>query len=391
MSGFFPEANERPMLFVPLGDGAIAPFGLAPRMRAYRVAAMMGLEAASEEALREDGARPVMIQHAGHAVSPGWIDYMRLRPGTLLCHEGVAVLAHASRPAERIEAQRLIGGEGGEPSVLTLVHAEDVDLEAIDQRHRPFIARLDADADCTAIERALYGAATPRVSDAISLTLLRPIGFALTRAAARAGLTANRVTGIAALFALLAFAAFWQGWFGAGLVAALLFALADTIDGKLAKITGTSNLWGRRLDAALDLLHPPLWYIGWMRGLERGERFLEPVYALLLLATIVAAYAAIRGSEILFARAHGFALHLWKPFDSRFHLIAARRNINILLLAVSAILFRPEWGIQWVAFWSLVTAMVLGTRLAAAKSAALRGDPVTSWLLPVADESDEGA
>lgn len=391
MSGIFPEASERPMLFVPLGDGAISPFGLAPRMRAYRVAAMMGLEAAGEDALREDGARPVMIQDAGHAVSPGWLDYLIARPGTVLCYEGVAVLAHASRPGERIEAQRLIGKGDAAPTVLTLVHAEDVDLEAIDQRHRPFIARLDEGADINAIERALYGAATPRVSDAVSLTLLKPVGFAATRAAARAGLTANRVTWIAALFALAAFAFFWMGWFGIGLVAAALFALADTIDGKLAKITGTSNLWGRRLDGLLDLLHPPLWYIGWMRGLERGEQALEPVYALLLLVTIVTAYGAIRGSEILFARAHGFAMHLWKPFDSRFHAVAARRNINILLLAVSALVLKPEWGIQWVAFWSLVTAMILGSRLAAAKSAALRGEKVKSWLLPVADESDEGA
>ncbi len=379
------------MLFVPLGDGAISPFGLKPRMRAYRVAAMMGLEAAGEDALREDGARPVMIQHGGHAVSPGWIDYLRRRPGHVLCYRGTAVLAHASRPGERIEAQRLIGGEGGKASVMTLIQAEDVDLAAIDQRHRPFIAPLGEEADCEAIERALYGAATPRVSDLISLTVMRPIGFQLTRAAARAGLTANRVTFLAALFALAAFAFFWIGSFGLGLLAAILFALADTIDGKLAKITGTSNRWGRRLDHAIDIAHPPLWYIGWMSGLEQGDKALEPVYALLLLATIVAAYVAIRGSEILFERRFHFAMHLWKPFDSRFHAVAARRNINIALLALSALLLKPEWGIQWVAFWSLVTAMILGARLAAARSALFRREKVTSWLLPIPDESDEGA
>ena len=392
MSGIFTPAAERPMLFVPLGEGAIAPFGLSPRMRAWRVASSMGLEPAGDEALRDEGSRSILIQDVGHVISPGWLAYMIARPGTLLTCKGLPVLAHATRPAERIEAQRLFAeGTASDSAVLEIVAAEDIDLDAVDQHHRPFIAPLDDRADIDAIERALFAAATPRVADIVSRTVLRPPAFHLTRTAARLGLTANKVTGIAALFALVAFVFFWQGWYAGGILCAILFALADTIDGKLAKITGTSNPWGRRLDAILDLVHPPLWYVAWMRGIETGTQRLEPVYALMLTIVIVTAYVGIRIIEGVFRRDYGFALHLWRPFDSRFHAIAAQRNINILLLAASLVVMHPEWGIQWVAAWSLVTLTVLGVRLAAAQGGTLRGDIPASWLLPDQDIEEEAA
>ncbi|WP_343344094.1 CDP-alcohol phosphatidyltransferase family protein [Sphingomicrobium sp. XHP0239] len=381
MSGHSPATDDRPALFVPLGESAQAPFGLDPRMRAYRVAAMAGLDPGTVESLREDGGRGVVIQDMGHVVSPGWLDYIAAHPGHLLVREGRPVLAHARRPAERLEAERLFSSEAVvKAEVFTVIDCEETDLVAVDQRHRPFVALLDEDSDLTEIERALYDAATPRVSDAVTLALLRLPGFEIARAAARAGLTANRITAIGAILSVLAFVAFWQAAFGIGLVLALAYMLADTVDGKLAKVTGTSSLLGRRLDRILGLAHPPFWYIGWMHGVQLGERSLETVYAGFLTLAILTAFALVRGIEALFEARHGFPLSLWRRFDSLFRLIAARRNINILLLGASLVVMRPEWGIQWVAFWSIVTVLVYGVRLSVARGRLLRRIRPTSWL-----------
>ena len=381
MRGKSPPSGERPILFVPLGRSDLRPFGLDARMRAYRVASMAGMEPGTEDSLRETGDRAIVIQDVGHVVSPGWLDYVLAHPGHLIVHEGRPVLAHSRRPAERMEAQRLFAAEGHERAeVFTVIDTADIDLVAVDQRHRPFIATLDESADLGEIERALYAAATPRVADAVTLGMLRLPAFRIARAAARAGLTANRLTAIAALLALLAFLAFWFAAFGLGILLAIAFLLADSMDGKLAKVTGTSNALGRRLDALLGLVHPPLWYVGWMNGVEAGERALEPVYAGLLLATIIAAFFMLHAMEAFLERRYGFPLSLWRRFDSRFRLISARRNVNILILGISLVLMRPEWGIQWVAFWSLTTVIVYAARLATAKNRALRREWPTTWL-----------
>ena len=383
--------DERPALFVPSGTATLRPFGLDARMRAYRVAAMAGLDPGSAESLREDGGRGVVIQDIGHVVSPGWIDYIVARPGHLLVHRGRPVLAHARRPAERIEAERLFAGAAPSDAVFTLVDCEATDLVAVDQRHRPFVAALDDNADLAAIERALYDAATPRVSDMVTLALLRLPGFEIARAAARVGVTANRISLIAAIFALLAFIAFWKAAYGVGILCAFVTMMADSVDGKLAKVTGTSSLLGRRLDRALGLAHPPLWYVGWMHGVQLGERMLEPVYAALLTTTIIAAFVMIRSIEYFFERRHGFPMSLWRRFDSRFRLVAARRNVNILILTASLLLMRPEWGIQWVAFWSIVTLIVFATRQSVARGRLLRRLRPTSWLEDRAEAAQQEA
>jgi phosphatidylglycerophosphate synthase len=42
----------------------------------------------------------------------------------------------------------------------------------------------------------------------------------------------------------------------------------DTVDGKLARVTVTSGRFGHCFDHIIDLIHPPVWYILWGRGLK---------------------------------------------------------------------------------------------------------------------------
>jgi hypothetical protein len=99
----------------------------------------------------------------------------------------------------------------------------------------------------------------------------------------------------------------------------------------------------------------------------------------LVLTVIVAGYIVQRLEEGLFHVFFGIAMHVWQPFDSRFRLITARRNPNLLLLTASVLFGRPDLGIIAVAAWTVVSLLVHTVRMIQAGMLRLRG-PLQSWL-----------
>lgn len=71
---------------------------------------------------------------------------------------------------------------------------------------------------------------------------------------ARTGVTPNILSVFGCLGSFLAGALLAQGWFLAGGVALLAFALLDGFDGALARATGRATAFGSVLDATLDRL-----------------------------------------------------------------------------------------------------------------------------------------
>ena len=76
----------------------------------------------------------------------------------------------------------------------------------------------------------------------------------------------------------------------------------------------------------------------------------------------------------------GMHIHVWRRFDSRFRLITARRNPNMVILLASLIAGRPDWGLVAVAAWTLVSLVVHLVQLVQAMAARAAGRPVVSWL-----------
>jgi phosphatidylglycerophosphate synthase len=154
----------------------------------------------------------------------------------------------------------------------------------------------------------------------------------------------------------------------------------DTVDGKLARCTGQSSKWGNVFDHGLDLVHPPFWWWAWANGLNyHGDPF-EPVYEWLIIAAIVGGYVVQRVIEGIFMRKYGMHIHVWRPIDSKFRLITARRNPNMVILVVSLILGRPDMGLELVALWTLISLNFHAVRLAQANAAAEHGRMPVSWL-----------
>ena len=127
-----------------------------------------------------------------------------------------------------------------------------------------------------------------------------------------------------------------NGWYWTGVAAAFGFMVLDTVDGKLARCTGQSSKWGNIFDHGLDLVHPPFWWWAWAEGLQRSmARRSSRSMRLLIIGAIVFGYVVQRVIEGIFMRRYGMHIHVWRPIDSQFRLITARRNPNMVILVVS--------------------------------------------------------
>jgi hypothetical protein len=101
----------------------------------------------------------------------------------------------------------------------------------------------------------------------------------------------------------------------------------------------------------------------------------------MVLWAIIGGYVAQRAIEgIWIKRFQGMEIHVWRPIDSKFRLITARRNPNMVILTASLLFARPDAGLVLVAWWTIVSLIFHAVRLAQASERAARGQPVLSWL-----------
>ncbi len=163
----------------------------------------------------------------------------------------------------------------------------------------------------------------------------------------------------------------------------------DTVDGKLARVTVTSSKFGHYFDHIIDLIHPPIWYVLWGTGLgishfEFSGMSLSTAYWLIVLG-----YAAGRLAEGVFLAWLGkFGIFCWRPIDSYFRLITARRNPCMVLLTAGLLVGRPDWGLFAVTIWTAGTSVFLIIRLLMAVNERFVNGTVRSWFMDI--ESVDG-
>jgi phosphatidylglycerophosphate synthase len=364
-------------LFVTVGDNPARPFGMSASERARALAIKAKLHPVGET--QHD--RSTVYADLNWSWDPEWLVALSEKPGAVLIKDGRVVLAHVppgGDPGPILSAMR--SGDSYQGS-LERIDADTTDFSyrKLRKKERPFVMRLDP-ADPSPVERAAYDASYKGVTDALTLYLWRRPAFYLTRWAAQAGLTPNFVTAIGSVLCVAAFFLFMYGWYWTGIAAGFGFMVLDTVDGKLARCTGQSSNWGNIFDHGVDLIHPPFWWWAWAEGLTAYGRPMERVYELLIVGAIVFGYVAQRVIEGIFVRRYGMHIHVWQQVDSRFRLITARRNPNMVILVASLLVGRPDLGIELVALWTLLSLIFHAARLAQANARHDRGRPVTSWL-----------
>ena len=382
MAPIDPQPVSRPAFLV-VGDNPTRLWGMTSSERATRIARAAKLTPAEPDRVS------MVLANADYAFDPAWVGYIAGQPGTVLTSAGVPVLAHARDEQDRdAVASAMAGARALGATRLHAIAFEDgptIENKTLRKRETPFVLPLRPDT-VRAIERASYFGAYKGVTDVLTKYLWPEWALVLTRIAARLGVSPNMVTTLGAVLCVLATWCFAEGRYWLGMALGLGFMVLDTVDGKLARCTITSSAWGNVFDHGMDLVHPPFWWWFWATGLTRWGLEYDDATFWWVQGVIQGGYLVQRLIEGVFMRQNGaMHIHVWRPFDSRFRLITARRNPNMVILFVSMIFARPDLGLIAVAWWTGIACLIHAVRLVQAWIVRSRGGRITSWL------SDEGA
>ena len=367
---------------IAVGENRVTLWGLTPRERLQRIADKNGM------VLDEGGGDgPAILVNLDYVFDPAWLRTIADSPATVLTIDGQPVLANCPDAASCVAVRaamigRAVGDGALAASGLAVRPFEDASAlinDELRKRDRPFAGRLTP-ATVRELERASYYSAYKGVTDILTKYLWPEWALALTRVASRIGMSPNFVTAIGAVFCVVALVLFYKGQYWPGMAAGLVFMVLDTVDGKLARCTITSSKAGEFFDHGIDLVHPPFWYLAWALGLASYGRPLGEETIWLVMIVIFAGYIVQRLIEGAFIARFGMHIHVWRPFDSRFRLITARRNPNMVILFVALLLQRPDIGLFAVAVWTVLSLLVHLLQLVQAMVRSAGGHKIESWL-----------
>jgi phosphatidylglycerophosphate synthase len=291
---------------------------------------------------------------------------------------GVPVAAHA--PAGRaVAAAELLRRDGPAepPAGLHVAAAESLSYwHALRKREAPYALLLTPESLCECEWRMFMGT-YKGATDFVTKWLWPRPAFHVTRLCARLRVTPNMVTFLGLIAVILAFFAFLYGQWLPGLAAAWAMTFLDTVDGKLARITLSSSRFGNLFDHSIDLVHPPFWYVAWGLGLDGA---LSDTVLAWTLAAIIAGYVLQRLIEGLSILLFQIEIHVWRPIDTLFRQVTARRNPNLALLTVAVLIGRPDLGLVAVALWTALCLLLHGVQLGQAWLAWRRDGRLESWM-----------
>jgi hypothetical protein len=101
----------------------------------------------------------------------------------------------------------------------------------------------------------------------------------------------------------------------------------------------------------------------------------------MVLWVVIGGTIALRAVEALaLLRFSGMEIHAWRPLDSRFRLVSAGRNPNLVILAAALLFRRPDSGLVLVAWWTLIGLIFHSVRLAQLTERQAQRYKITSWL-----------
>jgi len=370
-----------------VGDSPVPIWGLGGAARLTRTLHGFGMTGIAPWTGPDIAGPFVVLVHAGYLIEDNLLRRLIASPGKYLTDpvSGYLVAAHIPAPHAAVMAEimqrtvpleRIGLPDGVSATALALAEAEDYNHE-IKKRITAFIIPITA-ATKSQIERYLFGAVYKGVTDIVTKYVWPWPAYHVTRACAAIGITPNMVTSLSAVLTVLAYFLFANGLFGWGLAAAWGMTFLDTVDGKLARVTVNSSPLGNIFDHGIDLVHPPFWYWAWIVGISTAGGGLWQ--SDIITAIVIGGYVIQRLQEGAFEFFFGITPHVWRPFDSRFRLINARRNPNLVILMIGAMLDHPDIGMVAVAVWTLACIGVHFVQISQATALKLRHQPVRSWL-----------
>jgi len=374
-----------------IDDSPAQIWGLTSRQRILRVLNSAGVTDIVDDIASVPETGSVILLRGDYLFDDRVIKYMVDAQDILLQlpqarTHGIVAAKVASSLAE--QARDVLEGTVG-TTALPQVKIETLKTLSISFQERllkfepPFVLLITAENQRD-LERRLFTWSYKGVTDLVTKWAWpRPARWVVGRCV-RLGLRPNHVTVAGLLLVVMAGLFFARGWYGWGLLAGWVMTFLDTVDGKLARVTVTSSRFGHYFDHIIDLVHPPIWYILWGLGLGLSQLDIIGISLNATLWLISIGYVVGRLVEGVFLAWLGkFGMFCWRPVDSYFRLITARRNPCMLLLTAGALLGHPDWGLAAVAVWTVLTSGFLLGRLVMAIYSHLSDGPLRSWFLGI--------
>ena len=328
---------------------------------------------------------------ADAVLDPPLIRALREHPGLVLLADNRDVpLAVVSPPGKEDAALSLLEAETAETArerarsegfIVRRPGELGVNFwKALRKREAPYALILSPEKKGD-VEWRVFMGTYKGATDFVTKRLWPVPAFYVTRwLAEKTPVTPNMVTTLSALLVIIAFFLFWNGHYASGLLAAWLMTFLDTVDGKLARTTLTSSHWGNIFDHGIDLVHPPFWYWAWAMGLDDYGLPLPQQTLYLALAVIIGGYVLQRIIEGVAIAWLGMEIHIWRPIDTFFREITARRNPNLVILTFFAFMQRPDLGLLAVAWWTGICLILHGIQIIQALIEKRRKGELVSWM-----------
>ena len=217
-----------------------------------------------------------------------------------------------------------------------------------------YIYRLGPDEDIRHIDHLMYRRTFKGAIDAVARYGYYHLVRWITRQLARGKSTPNFYTLLTVFCVWIASPLIALGHIGEGLLVAWAGVILDSVDGKLARLRlHLSDEMGTfEHIAAMPVL--ALWFLAMGWHLSAGQLFTllpVPLETWLLLA----AFLLDKITSGLFKKVVGRELFDYRRIDALFHLVAARRNIALLILSAGGLLGYLEYSFHALMLWMAAT------------------------------------
>lgn len=265
----------------------------------------------------------------GHAVAAD---------GVMASHQALSFLR--SGPAD--------GQTKGSPLQITKVEELGRYVPDLRLTMTPFLVRVTDAAELRRMDRLLFHRTFKGVIDAVARYGYYHFVRWTTRWLSRTAVSPNLLTVLSILGIWLAIPCFAVGQIGWGIASAWAGVILDSVDGKLARLTvNLSDAMGA-LEHAAAMPGLGLWFVALGWHLSDGQ-LLTPSSATTACWVVVVTFLADKILTGVFKKRFGFELFDARPLDAAFHLIAARRNIHLLLLTIGLAVGDLARAFDWMA------------------------------------------
>lgn len=225
----------------------------------------------------------------------------------------------------------------------------------------PFLIRLASDAQLRRADRLLFHRTFKGVIDAVARYGYYHFVRFTTRWLSRTTVSPNALTLLSIAGIWAAVPLFATGHIGWGAAAAWLGVILDSVDGKLARLTvNLSDAMGS-LEHAAAMPGLALWFVALGWHLSAGQ-LLSPTPASISCWVLLAAFLVDKLLSGGFKALFGYELFDARRLDAAFHLVAARRNVHLLLVTVGVVLGEVSSAFEWMAFGMVLTLLFHGLR-----------------------------